>query len=176
MGRLLIPVVRLVYLMAFIMLGLGAWREMQLHRMITDGQGDLGAALTPMSTTDRYIRELLIQDGAPASAVAQPAAAIQTALAELPPEGSLIFVTPRNSPTNDLMFLVLKTLSLPRSTYWVWCEGSSPPGPPANEKIAAVVFYLVTPPTDVRGSKLVIPRLSIAPVSDVVAWTSYCSR
>ncbi len=166
----------IVFLIAFISLGFRALYGLGLHGMIKDEPHGSRAALASDVSTDGYIRELLVQEGVPASDVTKPAAAIEAALAELPPEGSILFIAPRNLPTHELMFLVVKTLSLPRSIYLLWCDGPNPPPLPVQEKIVAVMLYLVTPPLSMKGSKMVIPRLTIAPVSEAVAWTSYCSR
>jgi hypothetical protein len=166
----------ILFLLGFIIFGLRAWRETRLLWMIKDEPDGLRVALESEASADAYIRELLLQEGAPASEISHPSLAIQKALAELPPHGSILFVAPRNQATYEVMFLVVKTLTLPRSIDLTWCEGPAPPLGPAREEIAAVMYYLVAPPAEMQGAKMIIPRLILVPGSEAKKWTSFCSR
>ncbi|MGH9770075.1 MAG: hypothetical protein ACREAB_21840 [Blastocatellia bacterium] len=168
-----------VFLFAFPGFGLQTWKELRLHRMIRDEPGALRAALEPEASTDGYIRELLAADVTPRPTLSRPAAAVRAALAELPPEGAVLFLAPRKLPRYEVMFLTVKTLTLPRSIHLLWCDDSKQIQNAQNaqrEKAAAVMFYLVSPPSGISGVKTIIPHLAIAPVSESTTWTSYCSQ
>src|SRR5262245_53208903 len=109
-------------LLIFLGLGFRALKETNLHRMIHDEPEGLRAALSPEASTDGYIRELLAADVSPRPTLTQPAAAVRAALVELPPEGSVLFLTPRKLPRYDVMFLTIKTLTLPRTIQILSCD------------------------------------------------------
>jgi hypothetical protein len=178
--RVIVPVV----LLLFLGLGVRAMKEQGLYRMIHDEPNGLRAALSPEASTDGYIRELLSADVTPRPTLTYPAAAIRATLAELPPEGAVLFVAPRKLPRYDVMFLTVKTLTLPRSILPLYCDDLKQiqnAQSAQREKVAAVMFYLVSPPDGLKGAKTVIPQLVIAPVSEptppeFTQWTSYCSQ
>ncbi len=165
------------FLFAFLGLGFQALKALQLHRMIMDEPGGLREALASEASTDGYIRELLKQDVSPAPTLSQPAAAIRAALTELPADGAVLFVAPRKLPRYEVMFLTVKTLTLPRSIYLVWCDDPKQienAQNAAKERLAGVMYYLVPP--SAGSARTIIPQLAIAPVSEPAPWTSYCSQ
>ena len=164
-----------LFILAFIGVGADGWRFLGLESYLRDEPAGLLRAFTPDATSDGYIRELLAAEGVPRDTVRQPAEAIRTALASLP-EGAIIVVVPNDIPKYNVMFLTIKHLSLPRYAYYLPCDNPALASIPSDQKIAAVISYLVEAPTLVSGHWRLLPRLALTAASEAEAWKPYCSR
>ncbi len=165
-----------LFILTFIGAGVDGWRLLNLDAYLRDEPAGLLRALNPDATSDAYIGDLLAAEGVPREAIRSPSQSIRSALATLPREGAVIVVVPHDVPKYNVMFLTLKHLSLPRYAYYLPCDNPAMASIPSDEKIAAIISYLVEPPTVVSGHWRVLPRLALTATSEADAWKPYCSR
>jgi hypothetical protein len=119
---------------------------------------------------------LLYVEGVAPGSLRRPADALRTAFSTLP-AGAVIVVVPSDEPKYNVMFMTIKYLSLPQHrVYYLPCDRPDRAGLPPDEKIAALLLYLIEPPPEVSGHWRVLPRLALKTTSEAEQWKAYCSR
>ena len=69
----------------------------------------------------------------------------------------------------------IRYLSLPRFAYYFPCDHPERAMIPADEKIVAVLLYLIDPPAGTSGTRPIMPRLTMIEMKGAEQWKSYCS-
>jgi len=162
----------LIFILAFAVLGTNGLIQLRLLPLFKVDAQTLHHALEPDATNDDYLRQLLSDDGVPASSLVRPAAAIRDSIGRVAASGSILFIARNNTPANQLLFLVVKGLAFPRLLRYTWCEPAD--ARPGSEAHSALLLYGISPPAE-KGST-VIPRLTLIPGTQAQLWTAYCSQ
>jgi hypothetical protein len=163
-----------ILVLAFTALGSKGLIELRLLPLLKPDVHALRDGLQPNATSDDYLRQLLSDEGVPSSTLSRPSAAIRDAVSGLPSSDPILFIAPRNTPANQLAYLVIKGLSLPHLLQYAWCE--PPDAPRRSDKLAAVLLYNLPQPAEYLTASSVIPRLTMIPGAQAQQWTAYCSR
>ena len=161
-------------MLAFTALGSKGLIELRLLPLFKPDVQALRDALQPNATNDDYLRQLLSDEGVPSSTLSRPSAAITEAVSGLPSSDPILFIASRNTPVNQLAYLVIKGLSLPHLVQYSWCE--PPDAPRRSDKLAALLLYNLSQPAESLTASSVIPRLIMIPGAQAQQWTAYCSR
>ena len=167
---------RVLFLLGFISLGIKALSEQNLHLLTDTGVNGWGAPVTVDNITDSYFRTVLRNHNIPFTWFSQPSTSVRSSLAAIPGQDAVLVVGPRNDHTFVLIPPLVGYLSWPRPTYFHACGDheevlASPP-----IKLSAVIFYALPPPAWLPPGRVLIPTLTLVPVSETANWTSYCSR
>jgi hypothetical protein len=163
-------------LLAFIGCGIEGLRHLNLHNYLRDEPAAFIKSLDRDATVDGYLRELLYVEGVSPESLRRPAQTLRIALSTLP-EGAVVVVVPRDEPKYNVVFMTVKYLSLPQHrVYYLPCDRPDRAGLPADEKIAALLLYLIEPPPGMSGYWRVLPRMTLRTTSEAEAWKAYCSQ
>lgn len=164
------------FFIAFIACGIEGLRHLNLHHYLRDEPAAFIKSLDRDATTDGYLRELLYVEGVSPESLRRPAQTLRIALSTLP-EGAVVVVVPRDEPKYNVMFMTVKYLSLPQHrVYYLPCDRPDRAGLPGDEKIAALLLYLIEPPPGMSGHWRVLPRMTLRTTSEAEAWKAYCSQ
>src|SRR5262249_1941113 len=164
----------LMSMLVFIALGAKGLIELRLLPLFKPDSQAFRNALQPDATNDDYLRQLLSEQGVPASSLSRPSAAIRESIKSMPSQDPILLVVPRNTPSNQLLFFVLKGLSFPHLLQYAWCD--SPATPRISENLAAMLLYEVPLTVESSNASTVVPRLIMVPGAQARPWTAYCSR
>ncbi len=170
MNRLLLGIV----MVAFVALGVKGLIELRLLPLFKPDLRAVRNEFQPDATNDGYLRQLLSEQGVPPSWLVRPSAEIRESINHLQSTDPILFIAPRNTPSNQLAFFVVKGLSLPHLLQYASCESQETPH--GSEKLAALLLYAVPPPVESSNVSTVIPRLTMIPGTQARPWTAYCSR
>ena len=149
--------------------------DLQLHLFIRDEPAASGRAIVRDATSDAYFRALLAHEGISESLVERPAAKLRAILSTLEGKGPLIFIAPRNLPDYDVMYQLVRTISLPRPVISANCD-TPQQRQLSEQQISAYVLYRLEPPKSALGVQSFAPELSIVPATEASSWTTFCSR
>jgi hypothetical protein len=155
------------FLLAFAALGARGLSGRGLFHLRPDEAAQLRRDFRPETTTDAYIRELLRREGVAEAEIRRPTASARRAFGALG-AGDLIFVAPRADASRELMYMVVKSIALPRRVHLRYCDGARDE---SHDPVAGVLTYLLDP---LEGAEPIFPRLALSTESR--AWTSFCSR
>lgn len=123
-------------------------------------------------TTDRYLSPLEIPN---------PSEAALKAMADVPPEDAMVFVTSNGDEHSELVYRTLAYLGWPRPIGEARCgEAGKPPQllfqPRDGQRIKWLFFYRVKPPAELaQTSRTIGPHLILTMV-ELKEWKSYCSQ
>ncbi len=123
-------------------------------------------------TTDRYLSLLDIPN---------PSEAVLKAMADVPPEDAMVFVTSNDDEHSELVYRTVAYLGWPRPIGEARCgeAGASPQllfQPRDGRPIKWLFFYRVKPPAELaQTSRMIGPHLILAMV-ELKEWKSYCSQ
>jgi hypothetical protein len=165
-----------LFLLAFVGVGLEGIRRLNLQFYLRQEPAGLLNSLSAEQTTDAYFRELLAVEGIPADQIDRPTNSLRTALSTLPAKGSVIVIVPREMNKYGVMGETIRYVSLPRLAYYLPCDHPERAMIPADEKIVAVLLYLIDPPAGTSGNLQIMPRLTMIEMKGAEQWKSYCSR
>lgn len=165
-----------LFLLAFVGVGLDGIRRLNLQFYLRHEPAGLLNSLSADQTTDAYFRELLVAQGVPSGQIDRPTKALRTALSALPAKGSIVVIVPRGFNEYGVMGETIRYLSLPRYAYYMPCDHPERAMIPADEKIVAVLLYLIDPPAGTSGNLQIMPRLTMIEMKGAEQWKSYCSR
>jgi hypothetical protein len=124
-------------------------------------------------TTDCYLSSLQIP---------HPSEAVMKALADVPADDALIFITSNDDERSELTYRTIAYLGWPRPIGEARCKGPGAPPellfqPRAEKTIKWLMFHRVAPPPDLRPTSVMIgPHLMLAPAPELKEWKSYCSQ
>ncbi len=124
-------------------------------------------------TTDRYLSFLQIPD---------PSESALKALADVPPEDAMVFITSSADEWSELVYRTVAYLGWPRPIGEVRCGGAGEAPellfhPGSGRPIKWLFFYRVKPPTELtQTSRMIGPSLILTPTSELKEWKSYCSQ
>ena len=127
----------------------------------------------PYDTTDHFLKPLEIP---------HPSETMTLAMAEIPPNDAVIFITAGDDNDSELIYRAVSYLGWPRRIGEVRCGGTRAPTeemflPPSGEPVKWLMFYRVVPPAgSVQAAKKIGPYLTLAPSSELKEWRSYCSQ
>jgi hypothetical protein len=165
-----------LFLLAFVGVGLEGIRRLNLQFYLRQEPAGLLNSLSADQATDAYYRELLGPQGVPSNQVNRPTKALRTALSILPKKGSTVVIVPRDVPEYGVMCETIRYLSVPRYTYYYPCDHPERAMIPADEKIVAVLLYLIEPPAGTSGNLRIMPKLTMIETKGAEQWKSYCLR
>lgn len=123
-------------------------------------------------TTDRYLAPLEIPN---------PSEAALKAMASVPPEDAIVFVTSNDDEHSELVYRTVAYLGWPRPIGEARCgeAGESPQllfQPRDGQPIKWFFFYRVRPPLELaQTSQMIGPHLILA-TAELKEWKSYCSQ
>ncbi|MGH9765814.1 MAG: hypothetical protein ACREAB_00135 [Blastocatellia bacterium] len=124
-------------------------------------------------TTDRYLSSLQIPN---------PSEAALKAMADVPPEDAMVFITPNADERSELVYRTVAYLGWPRPIGEARCgnAGEAPKllfHPRSGRPIKWLFFYRVNPPAELKQtSRMIGPHLVLAPSPELKEWKSYCSQ
>ncbi len=165
-----------LFLLASVGVALEGIRRLNLQFYLRHEPAGLLNSLSADQTTDAYFRELLVAQGVRSSQIDRPTRALRRALSTLPAKGSIVVIAPRSINDYGVMGETIRYLSLPRYAYFLFCDHPGRAMIPNDEKIVAVLLYLIDPPAGTSGNLLVMPRLTMIEMKGAEQWKSYCSR
>lgn len=166
---------RVCFLTLFIALGVAGIKGFHLHDLLRNEPQASLHALTRDATSDEYFRALLEADGVPRNSVISPASRLRSILSTINGPGSLIFVAPRSKPETDVIYQLVRTISLPRRVINGYCDS---PGKtrPVDEPVSAYVLYSINPPLNAQNALPFAPELTVVVSPEVRTWTTFCSQ
>lgn len=166
---------RVCFLAAFIALGVAGIERFHLRDLLRNEPQASLHALTRDATSDDYFRALLEHDGVAGSSVVRPASKLRSILATIKDTGPLVFVAPRPKPETEILFQLVRTISLPRRVISGYCD-SPDKAVTLAEPISAYVLYSINPPPNARDALMFAPELTVVVSPEVRAWTTFCSQ
>jgi hypothetical protein len=171
-----LPVIaRLLFLALFIGLGAKALVDQNLQVLTDTGPDGWGTTVTPDASTDAYLRALLRErDRAVMAGIPHPAERLRSAIASLPGNEAILFTGDRQDVSFLLVLLTTAQLSQPRPVYELRCEAQTVDNElPLNARVSAVLYYLTQPPAGVQG-QMILPGLTLVPVSQSDQLKQFC--
>lgn len=166
---------RVFFIAAFIALGVAGIQRFHLHDLLRNEPQASLHALTRDATSDEYFRALLEADGVPRSSVIRPASGLRSILSTINAPGPLIFVAPRSKPETDVIYQLVRTISLPRRVINGYCDSPDKTKPVA-EPISGYVLYSIKPPLNAHNALSFAPELTVVVSPEVRTWTTFCSQ
>lgn len=166
---------RVFFCAAFITLGVAGIGRSHLADLLRDEPQASLHALTRDATSDEYFRALLEADGVPRDSVIRPASKLRSILSTINGPGSVIFVAPRSKPETDVIYQLVRTISLPRRVINGYCDVPDKTRP-VTEPISAYILYSINPPPNAQNVLSFAPELSVVVSPEVRAWTTFCSQ
>jgi hypothetical protein len=133
----------------------------------------LNAPGGPYDTTDHFLKPLEIP---------HPSETLALAMAEIPPNDAVIFITAGDDNDSELIYRAVSYLGWPRRIGEVRCGGTRAHTeemflPPSGESVKWLMFYRIVPPAgSVQSAKKIGPYLTLTPSSELKEWRSYCSQ
>jgi hypothetical protein len=123
-------------------------------------------------TTDCYLAALQIPF---------PSEQVLKVFSAIPTEDTMMFITPGNDAQTELVYRSISYLGWPRPIGEVRCkpDGSAESlfAPRSERPIRWLIFHDIASPADLKPRLMAIgPHLTIAPVSELKEWKSYCSQ
>ncbi len=125
------------------------------------------------ATTDRYLAPLQITN---------PSEAILKEMAGVPPEDAMVFITANADEESELVYRTVAYLGWPRPIGEARC-GEAPESPEllfqprSGRPIKWLLFYRLRAPANLpQTSRMIGPRLALAPSPELKEWKSYCSQ
>ncbi len=127
------------------------------------------------ATTDSYLRSL---------EVAEPSRRVLAAIASLPENDAILFITPTQESETELAYRTIASLSWPHEVGALHCGLSGVDGgqpallfqPRAAKQIRWLLFYRLAPPKQSTVKVEIGPHLKLTPIEEGKEWTSYCSQ
>jgi len=176
-----IKIVSACCVIAFIVVGYYCANGLRRLASASASRFESVAAWSPMSkavggvynTTDRYLSSLQIPS---------PSEAALKAMADVPPEDAMVFITSSADEGSELVYRTVAYLGWPRPIGEARCAaaGKAPElffQPRAGRPIKWLFFYRIKPPPELmQASRMIGPYLVLAPSPELKDWKSYCSQ
>jgi len=164
-----------LFVAAFIGLGVAGIERFHLHDLLRDEPRAALHAITRDATNDEYFRALLEAQGVPRSSVIRPTSKLRSILSTISEDGSLVFVAPRSRPETDVLYQLVRTISLPRKVINGYCDAPAKTRP-VTEPVSAYILYAINPPPNTQNALSFAPELSVIVTPEVRTWTTFCSQ
>ena len=166
---------RALFVAAFIAFGVAGIERFHLQDGLRNEPHAALYAITRDATSDEWFSALLEQKGVPRSSVVRPSSKLRSILSTIPGDGTLIFVAPHSQPEADVVFQLVRTISLPRRVINAYCDAPAKT-PQLAEPAAGYVLYSINPPQEARNALSFAPLLSVVVMPEVRDWTTFCSQ
>jgi hypothetical protein len=166
---------RALFVAAFIVLGMAGIKRFHLQDLLRDEPRASVHSLVRDATSDEYFRALLEANGIPRASIIRPASKLRSILSTIKENGSLVFVAPRSKPETDVIYQLVRTISLPRKVLYGYCDAPDKT-PEVIEPVSAYVLYSINPPPEAQNALSFAPELTVVVAPEIRTWTTFCSR